>query len=280
MNAHPTTKSPPKSKRGNAQGPDRVVKDFERPIPAIWRHIEDPLDPIHQAPILVNTTGDFSELVGSQAHLLDAEDSPVGQLPDRSAPGEAVPPTGPLRSVGVRVGCAQQGVANTGRYVACSRGGREHMKSTCPDQASCGKRNQYDQLEPLQQRRQEPVQRGAGVPCDDDDRPSASVRPLSQADMQAILIHLSDPDRLLADTGADRPARGGRWPGPAPTRAAGGAALLGSGAAPDCAARRSRMAPSPLDARVCGVPVTGLECVMQWSSYPLAPVAGLCRQRI
>jgi Nuclease-related domain len=43
-------------------------------------------------------------------------------------------------------------------------------------------------------------------PFDDDDRPSGSVRPLSQADLQAILAHLSDdPDQLLADTGADRP---------------------------------------------------------------------------
>jgi hypothetical protein len=41
---------------------------------------------------------------------------------------------------------------------------------------------------------------------DDDDRPSGSVRPLSQADLQAILAHLSDhPDELLAGTGADRP---------------------------------------------------------------------------
>jgi hypothetical protein len=44
-------------------------------------------------------------------------------------------------------------------------------------------------------------------PFDDEDRPSGSVRPLSQADLQAILAHLSgaDPDELLADTGADRP---------------------------------------------------------------------------
>src|ERR1044071_9173281 len=43
-------------------------------------------------------------------------------------------------------------------------------------------------------------------PLDDDDRPSGSVRPLSQADLQAILAHLGDdPDQLLADTGADRP---------------------------------------------------------------------------
>jgi Nuclease-related domain len=41
---------------------------------------------------------------------------------------------------------------------------------------------------------------------DDDDRPSGSVRPLSQADLQAILAHLGDDsDQLLADTGADRP---------------------------------------------------------------------------
>jgi hypothetical protein len=43
-------------------------------------------------------------------------------------------------------------------------------------------------------------------PFDDDDRPSGSVRLLSQADLQAILAHLSDdPDELLAGTGADRP---------------------------------------------------------------------------
>jgi Nuclease-related domain len=41
---------------------------------------------------------------------------------------------------------------------------------------------------------------------DDDDRPSGSVRPLSQADLQAILAHLGDdPNQLLAGTGADRP---------------------------------------------------------------------------
>jgi hypothetical protein len=43
-------------------------------------------------------------------------------------------------------------------------------------------------------------------PFDDDDRPSGSVRPLSQADLQAILAHLGDDsDQLLADIGADRP---------------------------------------------------------------------------
>ena len=43
-------------------------------------------------------------------------------------------------------------------------------------------------------------------PFDDDERPSGSVRPLSQADLQAILAHLNnDPDQLLAGTGADRP---------------------------------------------------------------------------
>jgi hypothetical protein len=43
-------------------------------------------------------------------------------------------------------------------------------------------------------------------PFDDDDRPSGSVRPLSQVDLQAILAHLNDdPDGLLAGTGADRP---------------------------------------------------------------------------
>ena len=43
-------------------------------------------------------------------------------------------------------------------------------------------------------------------PFDEDDRPSGSVRPLSQADLQAILAHLGDdPDQLLAGTSADRP---------------------------------------------------------------------------
>jgi hypothetical protein len=43
-------------------------------------------------------------------------------------------------------------------------------------------------------------------PLDDDDRPSGSVRPLSQADLQAILAHLEDdPDQLLAGTSVDRP---------------------------------------------------------------------------
>ena len=43
-------------------------------------------------------------------------------------------------------------------------------------------------------------------PFDDEDRPSGSVRPLSQADLQAILAHLADDsDELLAGTGADRP---------------------------------------------------------------------------
>jgi hypothetical protein len=45
------------------------------------------------------------------------------------------------------------------------------------------------------------------LPFDDEDRPSGSVRPLSQADLQAILAHLtSDPDALRAGTDADRPA--------------------------------------------------------------------------
>jgi hypothetical protein len=39
----------------------------------------------------------------------------------------------------------------------------------------------------------------------DEDRPSGSVRPLSQADLRAILTHLADdPDQLLAGTSADR----------------------------------------------------------------------------
>jgi hypothetical protein len=41
---------------------------------------------------------------------------------------------------------------------------------------------------------------------DDEDWPSGSVRPLSQADLEAILAHLGDdPDELLAGTDADRP---------------------------------------------------------------------------
>jgi hypothetical protein len=44
-------------------------------------------------------------------------------------------------------------------------------------------------------------------PFDDHDRPSGSVRPLSQADLHAILAHLTEdePDQLLAGADADRP---------------------------------------------------------------------------
>ena len=44
-------------------------------------------------------------------------------------------------------------------------------------------------------------------PFEDDDRPSGSVRPLSQSDLQAILAHLNDdnPDHLLTSTSAGRP---------------------------------------------------------------------------
>jgi hypothetical protein len=42
---------------------------------------------------------------------------------------------------------------------------------------------------------------------DDEDRPSGSVRPLSQADLQTVLAHLTDddPDQPLVGTDADRP---------------------------------------------------------------------------
>ena len=40
----------------------------------------------------------------------------------------------------------------------------------------------------------------------DDYRPSGSIQPLSQADLQAILAHLDhDPNQLLAGTSADQP---------------------------------------------------------------------------
>jgi hypothetical protein len=43
-------------------------------------------------------------------------------------------------------------------------------------------------------------------PFDDGDRPSGSVQPFSQADLQAILAHLGDDsDELLAGTIGDRP---------------------------------------------------------------------------
>jgi hypothetical protein len=43
-------------------------------------------------------------------------------------------------------------------------------------------------------------------PFDDEDRPSGSVRPLSQTHLRAILAHLGDdPQELLAGTDADRP---------------------------------------------------------------------------
>jgi Nuclease-related domain len=48
---------------------------------------------------------------------------------------------------------------------------------------------------------------------DDDDRPSGSVRPLSQADLQAILAHLNnDLDGLVAGIAADRPVDAIRVP--------------------------------------------------------------------
>jgi hypothetical protein len=43
-------------------------------------------------------------------------------------------------------------------------------------------------------------------PFDDDDRPSGSVRPLSQADLQGILAHLSDDsDQPLGGANTDQP---------------------------------------------------------------------------
>jgi hypothetical protein len=42
-------------------------------------------------------------------------------------------------------------------------------------------------------------------PFDDNDRPSGSVRPLSQADLQAMLAHLDDPGELQPGISADRP---------------------------------------------------------------------------
>src|SRR5829696_1196252 len=43
-------------------------------------------------------------------------------------------------------------------------------------------------------------------PFDDEERPSGSVRPLSQADLQAILAHLNeDSEELLAGTSGDQP---------------------------------------------------------------------------
>jgi hypothetical protein len=43
-------------------------------------------------------------------------------------------------------------------------------------------------------------------PFDEDDRPSGSVRPLSQTDLQAILAHLgNEPEELLAGTDAGQP---------------------------------------------------------------------------
>jgi hypothetical protein len=43
-------------------------------------------------------------------------------------------------------------------------------------------------------------------PFDDEDRPSGSVQPLTQGDLEAILAHLGDdPDQLRAGTDVDRP---------------------------------------------------------------------------
>ena len=57
----------------------------------------------------------------------------------------------------------------------------------------------------------------------DDDRPSGSVRPLSQADLQAILAHLGDdPDQLLAGTGPGQRGSPRRFHPSAVATAAGG----------------------------------------------------------
>jgi hypothetical protein len=54
-------------------------------------------------------------------------------------------------------------------------------------------------------RKEHPMASSRPWPFDDEDRPSGSVRPLSQADLQAILAHLGDdPDGLLAGTDAGR----------------------------------------------------------------------------
>jgi hypothetical protein len=57
-------------------------------------------------------------------------------------------------------------------------------------------------------------------PFDDEDRPSGSVQPLRQSDLQAILAHLGDdPDQLLASRSAGAPVLAVRvrtsvgWPG-------------------------------------------------------------------
>jgi hypothetical protein len=50
-------------------------------------------------------------------------------------------------------------------------------------------------------------------PFEDDDRPSGSVRPLSQSELQAILAHLtSDPDELLVGIDAEQPVVAVRVP--------------------------------------------------------------------
>jgi hypothetical protein len=56
-------------------------------------------------------------------------------------------------------------------------------------------------------RKEHPMASSRPWPFDnDDDRPSGSVRPLSPADLQAILANLGDdPDQLLIGTGTDRP---------------------------------------------------------------------------
>jgi hypothetical protein len=55
-------------------------------------------------------------------------------------------------------------------------------------------------------RKEHPMASPRPWPFEDDDRPSGSIQPLSQTDLQAILAHLGeDRDELLAGTSADRP---------------------------------------------------------------------------
>lgn len=50
--ARPTAEPAPEREPADHRGGDRVVDGFERPVPAIRRHVEDALNPVHECPLL------------------------------------------------------------------------------------------------------------------------------------------------------------------------------------------------------------------------------------
>ena len=99
-------------------------------------------------------------------------------------------------------------------------------------------------------------------PFDDNDRPSGSVQPLSQADLQAILAHLGDdPDQLLAG-----PAPAKHAP-PTPSRARARTGRRRGQPGPNPLPRRRLTAGTPPRGGFTTVRVCGRRSTRSWSSF-------------